>query len=164
MKKINKLTAGITLINKKFKKGEYYHYFEEPNNVIIIPKIKNYFVLVKQKREPINKKRFFTTHAREAKPVNCQVGLTVRTPSGCAGRALRTPPSSPTAPTPACDRTTGTRGSSRGKRGREKRGGKSRCGSGVENKDRGRNHAHTYSSITIVSSKAEMLADTEARV
>ena len=56
MKKINKLSAGITLINKKFKKGEYYHYFKEPNNVIIIPKLKNYFILVKQKREPINKK------------------------------------------------------------------------------------------------------------
>ena len=58
MKKINKLSAGITLINKKFKKGEYYHYFEEPNNVIIIPKLKNYFILVKQKREPINKKNY----------------------------------------------------------------------------------------------------------
>ena len=41
---------------------------------------------------------------------------------------------------------------------------KSWCGSGVENKDRGRNYAHTYSSIILVSSKAEMLADTEARV
>ena len=58
MKKRNKLTSGITLINKKFKKGEYYHYFEEPNNVIIIPKINNYFILVKQKREPINKKNY----------------------------------------------------------------------------------------------------------
>ena len=58
MKKINKLSAGITLINKKFKKGEYYHYFKEPNNVIIIPKLKNYFILVKQKREPINKKNY----------------------------------------------------------------------------------------------------------
>ena len=58
MKKREKLTAGITLINKKFKKGEYYHYFEEPNNVIIIPKINNRFILVKQKREPINKKNY----------------------------------------------------------------------------------------------------------
>lgn len=58
MKKRNKLTAGITLINKKFKKGEYYHYFEEPNNVIIIPKINDHFILVKQKREPINKKNY----------------------------------------------------------------------------------------------------------
>ena len=58
MKKINKLSAGITLINKNFKKGEYYHYFKEPNNVIIIPKLKNYFILVKQKREPINKKNY----------------------------------------------------------------------------------------------------------
>ena len=58
MKKVIKLSAGITLVNKKFKKKEYYHYFEEPNNVIIIPKIKNHFVLVKQKREPINKKNY----------------------------------------------------------------------------------------------------------
>ncbi len=58
MKKRIKLTSGITLINKKFKKREFYHYFEEPNNVIIIPKINNHFILVKQKREPINKKNY----------------------------------------------------------------------------------------------------------
>ena len=46
MKKRIKLSAGITLINKKFKKGEFYHYFEEPDNVIIIQKINNQFVLV----------------------------------------------------------------------------------------------------------------------
>ena len=58
MKKRIKLSAGITLINKKFKKGEFYHYFEEPDNVIIIPKINNQFVLVNQKREPINKNNY----------------------------------------------------------------------------------------------------------
>ena len=58
MKKRIKLTSGITLINKKFKKREFYHYFEEPNNVIIIPKINNHFILVKQKREPIDKKNY----------------------------------------------------------------------------------------------------------
>ena len=58
MKKRIKLTSGITLINKKFKKREFYHYFEEPNNVIIIPKINNHFILVKQKREPIDIKNY----------------------------------------------------------------------------------------------------------
>jgi len=29
MKKRQKLTAGIILINKNFKKDEFYHYFEE---------------------------------------------------------------------------------------------------------------------------------------
>jgi len=58
MKKRQKLIAGITLINKNFKKTEFYHYFEELNNVIIIPKINNHFILVRQKREPINKKNY----------------------------------------------------------------------------------------------------------
>ena len=55
MKRFQKLTAGITLINKKYKKKEFYHYFQEPSNVIIIPIFKKKFVLVCQKREPINK-------------------------------------------------------------------------------------------------------------
>lgn len=58
MKKRIKLTTGITLINKKYKKKEYYHYIEEPNNVVIVPFIKNKFLIVEQKREPINKKNF----------------------------------------------------------------------------------------------------------
>ena len=37
MKKKIKLSAGITLINKKFKKNQHYHYFSEPNNSLIIP-------------------------------------------------------------------------------------------------------------------------------
>lgn len=58
MKRFQKLTAGITLINKKYKKKEFYHYFQEPSNVIIIPIFKKKFVLVCQKREPINKINF----------------------------------------------------------------------------------------------------------
>ena len=44
MKLKQKLTASITLINKKYKKNEFYHYFEEPNNVILIPVIKKKFL------------------------------------------------------------------------------------------------------------------------
>ena len=55
---IKKLTNGISLVNKKYKKNELYHYFSEPNNVILVPVFKNKFILVKQKREPINKKNF----------------------------------------------------------------------------------------------------------
>ncbi len=58
MKKKIKLTTGITLINKKYKKKEFYHYIQEPNNVIIIPVIKNKFLIVEQKREPINRKNY----------------------------------------------------------------------------------------------------------
>ena len=53
-KKIN-LTFGIKLINKKFGKNQFYHYLEVPNNSIIIPKYKNKFVIVSQRRIPINK-------------------------------------------------------------------------------------------------------------
>ena len=57
MKKKIYLSSGISLINKKYKKNEHYHYIQEPNNVIIIPILKNKkFVLVFQKRVPINKK------------------------------------------------------------------------------------------------------------
>ena len=58
MKAKQKLSAGITLINKRYKKREFYHYFTEPNNVIVIPIYKNKFLIVKQKREPINKKNY----------------------------------------------------------------------------------------------------------
>ena len=58
MKIKQKLTTGITLINKRYKKGEFYHYFTEPNNVIVVPIFKNFFLIVEQKREPINKKNF----------------------------------------------------------------------------------------------------------
>ena len=58
MKLEQKLTAGITLINKRYKRKEFYHYFKEPDNVVLIPIIKGKFLIVEQKREPINKKNY----------------------------------------------------------------------------------------------------------
>ena len=59
MKKKIHLSSSIFLINKKFKKNEYYHYIQDPDNVITIPILKNKkFILVSQKREPINKKNY----------------------------------------------------------------------------------------------------------
>ena len=58
MKYKQKLTTGITLVNKKYKKNQFYHFFQEPNNVIVIPVIKTKFIVINQKREPINKKNF----------------------------------------------------------------------------------------------------------
>jgi len=58
LKKKIYLSSRVFLINKKYKKKEFYHYFKEPNNVILIPVIKNKFLIVKQKREPINKKNY----------------------------------------------------------------------------------------------------------
>ena len=58
MKLKHKLTTGITLINKRYKKKEYYHFLQEPDNVIFIPVIGNKFIVIKQKREPINKKNY----------------------------------------------------------------------------------------------------------
>ena len=37
MKKKIKLTKKIYLINKKFKKKEFYHFLSEPNNSVIVP-------------------------------------------------------------------------------------------------------------------------------
>mgnify|MGYP001158786937 FL=1 len=53
-KKIN-LSNRIVLINKKFKKKEFYHYFKTPNLSLVIPIYKNKFIIVSQKRIPINK-------------------------------------------------------------------------------------------------------------
>ena len=50
-----KLTNLISLINKKFKKKEFYHYFKTSNLSLVIAKIKNKYILVSQKRVPINK-------------------------------------------------------------------------------------------------------------
>ena len=50
------LSHRIKLVNERFKKKEYYHYFDEPNNSIIVPILSNKFLLVKQKRIPIKKK------------------------------------------------------------------------------------------------------------
>ena len=58
MKLKQKLTSGITLVNKKYKKNQFYHFFKEPNNVLVVPLIKNKFIVISQKREPINKKNF----------------------------------------------------------------------------------------------------------
>ena len=59
MKKKVYLTTGIFLINKKFKKNEYYHYLQTPNVVITIPILRNKkFIVISQKREPINKKNY----------------------------------------------------------------------------------------------------------
>jgi len=56
MKKKQYLSSDIYLLNVKYKKNEIYHYFKEPDNVIVIPVIQNKFILVKQKRIPIKKK------------------------------------------------------------------------------------------------------------
>jgi len=53
-----KLTTGITLVNKKYKKKEFYHYIKEPDNVVLIPVNRKKFIVVKQKREPINQKNY----------------------------------------------------------------------------------------------------------
>ena len=58
MKNELKLTSRISLINKKFKKNQYYHFLKTPEVSIIIPIIKDKFLLVSQKREPINKISF----------------------------------------------------------------------------------------------------------
>jgi len=52
------LSHRIKLVNERFKKKEYYHYFDEPNNSIIVPILSNKFLLVKQKRIPIKKKNY----------------------------------------------------------------------------------------------------------
>ena len=50
-----KLTNRISLINKKFKKKEFYHYLKTSNLSLVIPKIKDKYIVVSQKRVPINK-------------------------------------------------------------------------------------------------------------
>ena len=41
-----KLTTGITLVNKKYKKKEFYHYIKEPDNVVLIPVNRKKFIVV----------------------------------------------------------------------------------------------------------------------
>ena len=53
-----KLFDRISLINKKYKKDQLYHYFEVPNVSIIIPIINKKFLIVSQRREAINKVNF----------------------------------------------------------------------------------------------------------
>ena len=50
-----KLSNNINLINKKFKKNQYYHYLKTPNLSLVIPIINNKIIVVSQKRIPINK-------------------------------------------------------------------------------------------------------------
>jgi ADP-ribose pyrophosphatase len=52
------LSSDIYLINKRYKKNQYYHFLKETDNVVIIPCVKNKFIIVKQKRIPIRKKNF----------------------------------------------------------------------------------------------------------
>lgn len=55
MKKKIKLYSKIFLINKKYKNNELYHYFDVPDVSILVPLVNNKFLVVSQKREPINK-------------------------------------------------------------------------------------------------------------
>ena len=55
MKKKIHPSSRIFLINKKYKKKEFYHYLKVPDVAIFIPKYKEKFLIVSQKREPINK-------------------------------------------------------------------------------------------------------------
>jgi len=50
-----KLSNNINLINKKFKKNQYYHYLKTPNLSLVIPIINNKIIVVSQKRIPIDK-------------------------------------------------------------------------------------------------------------
>ena len=52
------LSSGISLIDKRFNKNQYYHYFKKVNNVLVVPMINNKFIVVEQKRIPINKRNF----------------------------------------------------------------------------------------------------------
>ena len=58
MKQKIKLYSRIFLINKKYKKNELYHYLDLPDVAILIPIINKKFLIVSQKREPINKVNF----------------------------------------------------------------------------------------------------------
>ncbi len=69
-----KLSNGIKLINKKFKKNEYYHYFDCPDLSVVIPKFRNRYILVSQKRIPINKKNYEFPSGmieKNEKPIDC---------------------------------------------------------------------------------------------
>ena len=55
MKRKIKLTSRIFLINKKFKVNQYYHFLKAPDVTILIPEFKEKFIVITQKREPINK-------------------------------------------------------------------------------------------------------------
>ena len=56
--KTKKIFTGITLVEKKFQKKQIYYFLETSNVSIIISKIKNKFLVVSQKRIPIDKVTF----------------------------------------------------------------------------------------------------------
>ncbi|MDC0215606.1 NUDIX hydrolase [Candidatus Pelagibacter sp.] len=59
MKKKIHLSSGIFLKNKKFKKNKYYHFFSLFDYAIIMPVLKNNkFLVISQKRIPINQNNF----------------------------------------------------------------------------------------------------------
>ncbi len=55
MKKI-KLYSGIYLVKERFLKNQIYYFLETPKISVIIPQIKNKFLVISQKRIPIKKK------------------------------------------------------------------------------------------------------------
>ena len=56
--KIKKLYPEIFLVEKKFNRNKIYYYLQTPNNASIIAKNNNKFLVVSQKRIPINKTIF----------------------------------------------------------------------------------------------------------
>ena len=59
MKNKTFLSPGIYLINKRFGKNKYYHFFSLSNYTIIVPVLRNNkFLIVSQKRIPIRGKNF----------------------------------------------------------------------------------------------------------
>ena len=55
MKKYINFSHNIILVNKPYKRKEYYHYFKTPNLTLVISKFKKKFLVVSQKRVPVNK-------------------------------------------------------------------------------------------------------------
>tara|TARA_B100001123_G_C15335528_1_gene1032709 strand:+ start:4878 stop:5393 length:516 start_codon:yes stop_codon:yes gene_type:complete len=55
MEKKIKLYKRVFLVSKRYKKKEFYHFLNVPDVSLIIPIFKEKFLLVSQKREPINK-------------------------------------------------------------------------------------------------------------
>ena len=53
--KNQKLYEGIFLKRKAFKKNQFYYYIKTPKISIIIPKIKDKYLVISQNRIPINK-------------------------------------------------------------------------------------------------------------
>ena len=55
IEKYQNLIKLNNIIEKKFKKKEFYHYLKTSNLSLVIPKIKDKYIVVSQKRIPINK-------------------------------------------------------------------------------------------------------------